>query len=285
MEFTVNTELPLGVVTVTFSPGKHLDNLLDSLGDFTHVVLADNGSTDGKPQQAARDHEHVTFLNTGGNLGYGGGVNAGVRELRRLKDDGKINGEFFLITNPDAVFSPTSLEELIKCARRHPEAGAVGPKIIDNGEVYPSARNLPDIRNGIGHALLSPVWKNNPYTKRYVVDKDLEREREAGWLSGSCLLVRWEAFEAIGGFDERYFMYMEDVDFGDRLARAGWKNIFCPQAEIQHDHGHSTTTVKAPMLKAHHRSAYRYLADRHSNVFLRAILKVGLSVRAWALTC
>lgn len=280
----MNTDLPLGVVTVTYSPGQHLEQLLASLSLSTRVVLADNGSTDGAPEHAAETYVHVTLLKTGGNLGYSGGVNAGAALLKKWRDDGLINQEFFLITNPDAVFNSDALAQLIDCARRHPQAGAVGPKIIDDGEVYPSARNLPNLRNGIGHAILSPVWKNNPFTKEYVVEADLDREREAGWLSGSCLLVRWDAFLEVGGFDERYFMYMEDVDFGDRLARAGWKNVFCPQAVINHDHGHSTKTVRAPMLKAHHNSAYRYLADRHSNAFLRLILRIGLGLRAWALT-
>ncbi|OMH47681.1 hypothetical protein BWZ31_12605, partial [Neisseria meningitidis] len=65
-------------------------------------------------------------------------------------------------------------------------------------------------------------------------NRDMTTERTAGWLSGSCLLVRWDAFEQIGGFDERYFMYMEDVDLGDRFGRAGFDNVFCPDAVITH---------------------------------------------------
>ena len=61
-----------------------------------------------------------------------------------------------------------------------------------------------------------------------------------GWLSGSCLLLRRAAFDAVGGFDARYFMYMEDVDLGDRLGKAGWLNVYVPSAEVLHDKGHST---------------------------------------------
>ena len=85
-----------------------------------------------------------------------------------------------------------------------------------------------------------------------------------GWLSGSCLLVRRAAFEQIGGFDERYFMYMEDVDLGDRLGKAGWLNVYVPSAEVLHHKGHATARESARNLAAHHKSTYIYLADRHS---------------------
>ena len=88
-------------------------------------------------------------------------------------------------------------------------------------------------------------------------------ERPVGWLSGSCLLVRRAAFEQINGFDERYFMYMEDVDLGDRMGKAGWQNVYVPSAEMLHDKGHATGRDPANNLAAHHRSTYIYLADRH----------------------
>ena len=125
--------------------------------------------------------------------------------------------------------------------------------------------------------------RDSPWTKQYRHDDDLDREREAGWLSGSCLLLRWKAFESVGGFDERYFMYMEDVDLGDRLGRAGWQNIFTPTAEISHAKGHAAGEHPEKMLPAHHDSAYRFQADRHPGLIhapLRAALWMGLKVRA-----
>ena len=96
-------------------------------------------------------------------------------------------------------------------------------------------------------------------------------------------MLRWKAFESVGGFDERYFMYMEDVDLGDRLGRAGWQNIFTPTAEISHAKGHAAGEHPEKMLPAHHESAYRFQADRlpgPKNAPIRLLLKVGLSVRA-----
>nr|MDT0526558.1 glycosyltransferase family 2 protein [Streptomyces sp. DSM 41633] len=102
------------------------------------------------------------------------------------------------------------------------------------------------------HAVVGPFWKTNPWTAAYRQDRQEPSEREVGWLSGSCLLMRRAAFDAVGGFDERYFMYMEDVDLGDRIAQAGWQNVYVPSAEVLHDKGHSTGRDPARNLAAHH---------------------------------
>ena len=283
-----NQNPPIAVITVTYSPGKYLASFLDSIPVATDrdavVIMADNGSTDGVPEQAAQEHGNVEFLPTGGNLGYGTGVNVAARALKTRRDTGEIDGEFFLVSNPDVVFDPGSIDELIACARRHQAAGSVGPLIREaDGSVYPSARAVPTLGNGIGHALFSSIWKSNPWSAAYRDDDDMHSERTAGWLSGSCLLLRWDAFDKIGGFDERYFMYMEDVDLGDRLTAAGYDNVFCPTAQITHAKGHVAGKHPELLLPAHHESAYRFQADRLSRPAqapLRLALRVGLKARA-----
>ncbi|BBY98454.1 glycosyltransferase family 2 protein [Mycolicibacterium fallax] len=273
-------ELP--VVTVTYSPGEHLERFLSSLTVATDrpatVVIADNGSTDGAPEEAVERYPNAVLLRTGGNLGYGSAVNRGVASVA----DG--DPEFIVIANPDVVWSPGSIDALLEVARRWPRAGAVGPLIRDpDGSVYPSARQLPSIVRGGMHAVVGPFWKSNPWTAAYRQDHQAPSERAVGWLSGSCLLVRREAFEEIGGFDERYFMYMEDVDLGDRLGRAGWQNVFAPSAEILHDKGHSTGRDPARNLAAHHRSTWTYLSDRHTGAAkapLRWAMRGALAARS-----
>ncbi|MEJ5928382.1 glycosyltransferase family 2 protein [Corynebacterium sp. H128] len=279
---------PIAIITVTYSPGKYLKSFLDSVpaasSDPCLVVMADNGSVDGAPEAAAEAYDHVEYLSTGGNLGYGGAINLAARQLRERRDAGEINSEFFVISNPDVVFDADSIDEMLNCARRWPKAGAVGPYIREaDGSAYPSARAVPTLANGIGHALFSAVWPSNPWSQAYLNDADMSQERAAGWLSGSCLLVRWEAFDAIGGFDDGYFMYMEDVDLGDRLGKAGWDNVFCPAAQIQHSKGHVAGSHPELMLPAHHRSAYKFQADRHPHWWqapIRAVLWIGLKVRS-----
>lgn len=277
-------------MSVTYSPGWHLSAFLESLphatertGRGTFVVLADNGSTDGVPQQAARDDENVEFLPTGGNIGYGAAINAAARALVDKRQAGLINPDYFIISNPDVEFLPGAIDALTDCLDRRPKAGAAGPRIEEaDGSAYPSARAVPTLVTGVGHALLGGIWPKNPFSRAYRDDGDMENERVAGWLSGSCLAVRWEAFDAVGGFDERYFMYLEDIDFGDRLARAGWDNVFCPAARILHDQGHAANKHSRVTVPAHHDSAFRFQADRHPAWWqapLRAALWAGLQLR------
>jgi len=270
----------LAVVTVTYSPGEHLERFLSSLAGATTqhpvVVLADNGSTDGAPQAAAQRHEHVQLLHTGGNIGYGAAANRGVAELPREAD-------WVLVANPDVEFLPGSVDELLAAARRWPRAAALGPLIREpDGSVYPSARAVPTLFAGGGHALLVGVWPANPWSRSYRRPADQPGERAAGWLSGSCLLLRRNVFESIGGFDSRYFMYFEDVDLGDRLARAGWHNVYVTSAEVTHAQGHAADRSPKAMLTAHHASAYRFQADRHPQWYaapLRGALRLALLTR------
>lgn len=273
----------LVVVTVTYSPGPHLDRFLATLTHATDapvsVVMADNGSTDGAPEEAVERHPNTRLLRTGGNLGYGTAVNRAVASL-----DG--DSEFLVVANPDVQWGPGSIDALLDAAQRWPDAGALGPLIRDpDGSVYPSARHLPSLVRGGMHAVVGPFWRNNPWTAAYRQDRQEPSERPVGWLSGSCLLLRRAAFDQVGGFDERYFMYMEDVDLGDRLSRAGWRNVYVPSAEILHDKGHSTGRDPARNLAAHHRSTYTFLSDRYGHWWqapLRAAIKFALAVRARA---
>jgi len=274
----------LQVVTVTYSPGPHLERFLASLSLATdrpvRVLMADNGSTDGAPQAAVERYPNVRLFDTGGNLGYGTAVN---RAMARLADEGGAADEWVVVANPDVQWGPGSIDALLEAAARWPRAATLGPLIRDpDGAVYPSARHLPSLFRGGMHAVVGPVWRNNPWSTAYRQERLEPTERPVGWLSGSCLLVRREAFEQVGGFDERYFMYFEDVDLGDRLAKAGWQNVYVPTAEVLHHQGHVTGTDPASSLAAHHKSTYIFLADRHSGWWrapLRWAMRAGLAAR------
>ncbi len=280
-------ELPVrppavGVVVVTYSPGDALGTFLDSIpaacSGPVSVVIADNGSTDGSVEREA-GRPDVTLVRTGGNLGYGAAANVGARCLGP-------GIEYLVVANPDVVFSAGSIDALLAATGRHPDGGAFGPLITTpDGVVYPSARHLPSIGAGIGHALLGWWWPTNPWTRTYRQDAATPTERLAGWLSGSLLLLRRRAFDEVGGFDPGYFMYFEDVDLADRLARAGWRSVYCPTARVIHTGGHATERDPGAMAAAHHRSAYRYLAGRYPAAWqapLRWALKAGLAARSFA---
>ncbi|CAA9278169.1 MAG: N-acetylglucosaminyl-diphospho-decaprenol L-rhamnosyltransferase, partial [uncultured Blastococcus sp.] len=266
---------PLRVVAVTYSPGTSLDGFLETLPVATtrpvEVVLADNGSTDGAPEAAAARYPHVRLLRTGGNIGYGPAVNAGLADRRT---------GWALVANPDVRFEPGAVDELLAVAERWPRAATVGPAIrTPDGELYPSARDLPRLSTGAGHALLGWVWPANPWTARYRREREAPRERPAGWLSGSCLLVDLEAFWSVDGFDPGYFMYFEDVDLAERLGRRGWLHVYAPSAVVVHEGGHATRRDPHRMQRVHHTSALRYVSGqypRRGQAPLRGAVRVGL---------
>ncbi|GIG36105.1 glycosyltransferase family 2 protein [Cellulomonas pakistanensis] len=266
------------VVSVVYHPGAELPDFTRSLAAATsapvELVLVDNG-TDPEVADRVAAEAGGRVVRTGENLGYGGGANAGARGATQ---------PFLVVANPDVVWEPGSLDTLLDAAARHPDAGALGPALLnEDGTVYPSARELPSLTQGAGHAVLGKVWPGNPWTRAYQRRQETAgTERYAGWLSGACLLLRRDAFEAVGGFDEDYFMFFEDVDLGERLALAGRPNVYVPSARVTHVGGVSWKARPAAMISAHHRSAERYLHRRYHRWYqwpVRAAVSAGLRLR------
>ena len=270
------SDAPVRVVVVTYFPGDSLGTFLTSLATATtrpyDVVLADNGSTDGAPEAAVGPG--VRLLPTGGNLGYGTAANLGAQDA---------DGEWLVVANPDVEWSPGSLDDLLEAALRWPHAGCLGPAIrTPDGQLYPSARAFPSLGRGIGHAVLGWAWPSNPWTRSYRAEEGAPTEGTTGWLSGSCMLLRREAFEAVHGFDPSYFMYCEDMDLCRRLGEAGWSSVYVPSAVVTHQGGHATSRAAGAMLREHHRALYRYLSRQYSGARwapVRAVLGVGLLLR------
>ena len=127
---------PIAVITVTYSPGEYLGRFVDSLARATtrgtYTVLADNGSTDGVPEDTAATHPAVEFLPTGGNVGYGTAINIAVTCLVDKREKGEVDDEYFIISNPDVEFGEGSIDTLIECASRWPDAACVGPRSTDD---------------------------------------------------------------------------------------------------------------------------------------------------------
>jgi N-acetylglucosaminyl-diphospho-decaprenol L-rhamnosyltransferase len=269
---------PLRVVVVTYSPGEALVEFVSSLRRATvrplDVVLADNGSDDGVPERVVEANGDVRLLPTGGNVGYGAAANAALADVRE---------GWALVANPDIRFEDGAVDELIAAAERWPRAATLGPAIrTPQGALYPSARDLPSLSTGIGHAALGWLWPANPWTARYRREREDPSERPAGWLSGSCFLVDLTAFHSVGGFDPAFFMYFEDVDLALRLGRRGWLHVYVPSAIVTHEGGHATSREPRRMLRVHHTSALRYLSARYPlprHAPLRWALRAGLGGR------
>lgn len=275
----VPVEVPVRVVCVTYHPGDELAEFARTLRQATtaevDLVLVDNGTDRTVTERVAHEHG-ARVLAAGGNLGYGRAANFGARDLTE---------GWLVVANPDIVWHPGSLDGLLEAAARHPRAGALGPGILNpDGTRYPSARALPSLTQGAGHALLGRLWPTNPWTVAYQRAQEGvgTTEGPAGWLSGACLLLRVEAFREVGGFDEGFFMFFEDLDLGERLGRAGWSNIHVPAVTVTHVGGTSWRERPAAMIRAHHASAARYLTRRYHRWYqwpVRVAIRAGLALR------
>jgi len=242
------------------------------------IIVLDNASWDETADLIRREFPDVLLLTPGRNLGFAAGVNEAVRHA---------DAEFVLLLNPDTEIREHAIDEIVNFARLHPEHGFYGGRTVQpNGRLEPSSCwGAPTLASmalfAFGLTALAP--RNRWLDPESLGDWARDTVREVGVITGCFLLARRDAWEQIGGFDERYFMYMEDVDLGDRLGRAGWQNIYVPSAEILHDKGHATGRDPARNLAAHHTSTYTFLSDRHPKLWqapLRWTIRGALAARA-----
>ncbi|HUR48117.1 MAG TPA: glycosyltransferase family 2 protein [Acidimicrobiales bacterium] len=268
----------VGAVIVNYNAKDHLLECVASLeaAGVTSIVVADNASTDGSEVPLAEKHPDTVFLQTGANLGYGGAANRGARSTDR---------EFLLVCNPDTLFDAKAPAHLVQALLDDEAAGAAGPRVdTPSGDVYPSARTFPSVTDSIGHGFLGLIWRNNPWSRRYLMsDRALDRAQTVDWISGSCMMLRRSAFDEIRGFDESFFMYAEDVDLCRRLRDAGWSTLYMPGARVVHVQGVSSARHPYRMIVAHHRSLFRFAtltAGGGRDRLLLPVVALGLGTRA-----
>jgi GT2 family glycosyltransferase len=250
--------MDLSVIIVTFNSAGYLDACLDALdghlaGLSTEICVVDNASEDASREIASRRAPRVQLVANPRNLGFAAGVNRGLAAT---------SGRSVLWLNPDSVLLNGGARELVAYLDAHPEAGILGPKILDpDGELQRSARAFPSYDWALGHrhSLFTRLFPANPYSKRYLrTDLDPARVQDADWVSGACLLHRREVSDRLGGLDERFFMYCEDVDFCLRARQAGWTVRYHPALTVTHHVAASTHRRSRTMLVERHRSLWRY---------------------------
>jgi N-acetylglucosaminyl-diphospho-decaprenol L-rhamnosyltransferase len=242
----------VGCVIVDFNAGSHLYAAVDSIlaQGVDDVVVVDNAGGDTSRRALGTLTPRVALVTPGRNLGMGAGANRGMAVLDEA--------DLVLIANPDVVLHQGAVDGLVRALDDHPHWGIVGPTILtESATPYPSVRRFPSVLDAVGHAMLGRVWPTNPFTARYR-EQGAAPDGTADWVSGSCFLVRRELFEAIGGFDERYFMFAEDMDLCWRAHRAGAFVGTAPEAVVTHAEGVSRRVAPYRMQVAHHRSALRF---------------------------
>ena len=224
-------EPDVAVVVVTWNALPWLERCRDSVRG-RDVVVVDHGSTDGTLELVRERYPAIRVIEQE-NKGMGGGNNAGMRASE---------GRYFFLLNSDAWVTGDGLDALIAFADEHPEAAVVGPRLSNtDGTLQRSVRGEPTLWRLATEYLF--IRKLAPRTRLlnplYRGDFAHDRVEEVDWLFGPALLVRRDAADAVGLFDEDFFMFSEEVDWMTRFRRAGWKVLFFPGAEVVHVGGAS----------------------------------------------
>jgi N-acetylglucosaminyl-diphospho-decaprenol L-rhamnosyltransferase len=226
----------------------------DGIG-VPEVVVVDNGSTDGSVAELRRELPDVRVVDPGGNVGYATAANRGIAAT---------TAPAVVVGNTDLVVDRGTGAALVARLDAEPDLAAVGPALFNpDGTQYPSARAHASTMDAVGHAVHGRLFPHNRFTRRYrQLDARWDRPRDVDWVSGAFMCLRRSAVDSVGGWDERYFMYMEDFDLCWRLRRLGWRVAYEPGGRVTHVQGASTAKRPYRMIVEHHRSAYRFLARR-----------------------
>jgi GT2 family glycosyltransferase len=273
--------MDLSVVVVTHQSRSHVPECLHALdraraGLAAEVLVVDNASEDGTPDEVRRVAPWARVIETGGNLGYAKAVNRGIRES---------TGEFVLVLNPDCVVREAAPAALREWMRAHPRCAIAGPRILNtDGSLEWSARSFPGPFTFLfnRYSLLTRLWPGNPWSRRYLLsDWDHATPRSVDWVSGACMFVRRSAIDQAGGMDEAYFMFNEDVDWCHAMKDAGWSVDFVPAAEVTHHIGASKGRVAERVILERHRGMIHYFRKHHrANPVVDALASAFIMLRA-----
>jgi len=265
----------VSVVVVTWNALPWIEQCLDSVRG-QEVVVVDNGSTDGTVDFISERYPDVRIVEQE-NRGMGGGNNTGMRAA---------GGRYFFLLNSDAWVVGDGLAKLVEFADAHPEAAVVGPRLVNtDGTLQRSVRGEPTVWRLATEYLF--IRKLAPRSRLlnplYVGGFAHDEVFEADWLFGPALLVRREAADAVGLFDESFFMFSEEVDWMTRFRRAGWKVLFFPGAEVVHVGGASHGgRMYVENLRGHLRWFDKHRGAREAER-VRRLLLWSLRLRAFVL--
>ncbi len=282
--------MDLSIVLVHYRTPLPLARCLESLSPLyrllaTEVVVVDNDSGDGTPERLAREAPGVRVIANRENVGYARAVNQGTRDT---------TGGVVLVMNPDCEVRPGAIETLMRHLREHPQTAIAGPKLLNpDGSLEFSARSFPGPLTFLfnRYSLLTRLFPGNPWSREYLLsDWDHASVRDVDWLSGACLAVRRAAIDAVGGMDERFFMFNEDVDWCRRMKLGGWAVTYVPEAVVMHHVGASRGRVAPKIIVERHRGMIHYFHKHHPTNPLVAfvadsliMLRAGLMLVANAL--
>jgi len=257
--------LELSIVIVNWNTRDMLRECLLSLFAACHrwpkfeIIVVDNASSDDSVAMVRADFPEVILVENKTNLGFGGGNNVGFA---------RSTGKIIATINSDTQVLSDALEVICAYFASNEKTGAVAPKLLNtDGSVQLSCRRFPGFMTALfnRYSLLTRLFPNNAWSRDYLMsDCGHESSMDVDWVSGAALFVRREVYDSLGGFDEDYFMYSEDVDWCYRIHRAGWRVAYVPEAALIHHIGTSTGHAPFRMVWQRHRSMWLFYRKHYS---------------------
>jgi N-acetylglucosaminyl-diphospho-decaprenol L-rhamnosyltransferase len=242
------------------------------------VVVVDNGSEDGSAERIA-ELSGVRLLRNERNLGFAAPANQGARAS---------HGPYILFLNSDAILVSGALEVLHASLDAHPRAAVIGALVRNpDGTVQPTRRAFPSFGQAALHGIVGIFRPNNRGTRAYILaDEVFDEASKIDWVAATAMAVRREAFDAVGGFDEAFWFFVEDIDLCKRLTDAGYEVWFEPGAEVVHRWGGAWTKRPLRFIWMHNRNLFRYVRKHNRGAWVLAypFIAAGLLVRFVLLT-
>lgn len=244
------------MVVVSYNTREHLRACLESVVREApgEIIVADNGSSDGSNEMVRADFPAVRLIVDHTNPGYGGAANRAIATSA---------APYALLLNSDVILPAGSIAAMARYMCEHERVGMLGPRLVNpDGTLQPSCHGFPSVGFlVVEYSALRAVTRIvSPLRARYFVDWPHDRARAVPWVCGAVLLLRREAFDPIGGFDQSFHMYFEEVDLAYRMRMTGWETHFAPVASVTHTGGASTIQSWDAMRTQHFRSLMRFTA-------------------------
>ena len=264
----------LSIIIVTFNSRGQIDACLQSLVDGVHVdreiVVIDNASTDGTATHLRERWPGVRHIAAGGNLGFARACNIGIRQTF---------GELVLLLNPDTAVTAGAIDRLVAALDHDPAVAVVGPRVVDaDGYAELSFGRMVAPVAELRQKALMAINKRRVPVLRSVVTRMTRRTQDVDWVTGACLLAHRRDLEAVGLLDERFFLYMEDVDLCAAIRARGRRVRFIADADVRHQRGASASPAER---EAAYRRSYMAFYAKHHPGWLPAVrLYVRLFHRA-----
>jgi GT2 family glycosyltransferase len=264
----------LSIVIVSWNTKKYLEECLTSLrtidGNLSvEIIVVDNASTDGSPEMVRTQFPEVRLIESGTNLGFGGGNNIGIQ---------KASGNYVCLINSDVNVPPDCLPKMHGYMEQQPTIGLLGPGWLQmDGRLHRSGMRFPTLWHVFLRALfLDSLFKRSRFFGGFLMkDFHFDRTTDIDVLNGWFWMARREALNQVGPLDERFFMYGEDLDWCKRFHLAGWRLVFYPEAKALHYGGASSATAPSRFLVEKQRANLQFWRKYHGRISSFFYLLIG----------